>query len=81
MNIKLTFPRELFGTLSTLKRLNIPDQTRSYRIFWRNNPNERLKCYELLTVTNGTASAPYLAIRCLHELAKHQMSSRREQGI
>lgn len=46
-----------------------PDQRKFHRIFWRKNPSEELKIYELKTVTYGTASAPYLAIRCLHELA------------
>lgn len=39
------------------------------RIFWRENLKDKLKCFELNTVTYGTASAPYLAVRCLHQLA------------
>lgn len=45
------------------------DQRRFHRIFWRNNTTEKIRCYELKTITYGTASAPYLAIRCLHQLA------------
>ncbi|XP_039448155.1 uncharacterized protein LOC120427363 [Culex pipiens pallens] len=37
------------------------------RIFWRKKPNERLRVLELNTVTYGTASAPFLATRCLVE--------------
>lgn len=40
------------------------------RIFWRLHPTEELKCYELNTVTYRTASAPFLAIRCLCQLAE-----------
>lgn len=46
------------------------DQTKYQRIFWRSNPSEKLQCYELKTVTYGTASAPYLAVRCLVQLAR-----------
>ncbi|XP_055527560.1 uncharacterized protein LOC129720152 [Wyeomyia smithii] len=38
------------------------------RIFWRNSPTECLRILELLTVTYGTASAPFLATRCLNQL-------------
>lgn len=39
------------------------------RILWRKDPHESVKLYELNTVTYGTNCAPYLAIRCLRELA------------
>ncbi|XP_077296690.1 uncharacterized protein LOC143918623 [Arctopsyche grandis] len=39
------------------------------RILWRNNANEALKHFTLNTVTFGTASAPFLATRCLIKLA------------
>lgn len=39
-------------------------------ILWRNNANEHLQAYRLRTVTYGTASAPYLATRCLTYLAE-----------
>lgn len=39
------------------------------RILWRNNQSEPVKSFELNTVTYGTTCAPYLAIRCLRELA------------
>lgn len=39
------------------------------RIVWRPTPNERMKIYQLCTVTYGTASAPYLAVKSLQTLA------------
>lgn len=41
------------------------------RILWRNldEPNSDLQTYRLLTVTFGTSSAPYLAVRTLQQLA------------
>ena len=39
---------------------------------WRRSPEEPLKTFELLTVTYGTASAPYLATRCLQQLAEDE---------
>ncbi|XP_072386044.1 uncharacterized protein [Diabrotica undecimpunctata] len=50
-----------------------PEQRQLQRIFWRQNATDDLKCYQLNTVTYGTASAPYLAVRCLTQLAsKHE---------
>ncbi|VEN60332.1 unnamed protein product [Callosobruchus maculatus] len=45
------------------------DQTTYQKIFWRSDVSQPIQCYKLRTVTYGTASAPYLAIRCLIELA------------
>ena len=39
------------------------------RILWRDNTSEDIQDYRLLTVTFGTASAPYLAVRTLMQLA------------
>ena len=44
-----------------------PNNTQFQRIFWRNTPAEELKVYEILTVNFGTASAPYLATRCIKQ--------------
>ncbi|XP_055621927.1 uncharacterized protein LOC129765547 [Toxorhynchites rutilus septentrionalis] len=43
-----------------------------HRILWRNSSQEPIRTFELTTVTYGTASAPYLATRCLKELAKQE---------
>lgn len=45
-----------------------PEDRAYQRILWR-DPHEEIKTYELTTVTFGLAPAPYLAIRCLHQLA------------
>ncbi|XP_013194101.2 uncharacterized protein LOC106137743 [Amyelois transitella] len=38
-------------------------------IVWRDNPSEPLSMYQLNTVTYGMAASPYLAVRCLKQLA------------
>lgn len=47
-------------------------QTPLQRIVWREDPNEPLNVYELFTVTYGTASASFLAIRSLRYIAEIQ---------
>lgn len=46
-----------------------PNDTKYQKILWRVHPSELIRAYELLTVTYGTTSAPYLAIRVLQQLA------------
>ncbi|GBN11097.1 hypothetical protein AVEN_227060-1 [Araneus ventricosus] len=46
------------------------DQVDYQRIFWSFSPTEPVKSYRLLTVTYGTACAPFLAIRTLLQLAQ-----------
>ncbi|XP_072395146.1 uncharacterized protein [Diabrotica undecimpunctata] len=51
------------------------------RILWRRDPSNPISVYELNTVTYGTASASFLAIRYLHEVAyniseKHPLISK-----
>lgn len=45
------------------------DQRPLQMILWRSSEDEPIKTYALNTVTYGTTSAPYLAIRCLKQLA------------
>ncbi|XP_063979923.1 uncharacterized protein LOC135163947 [Diachasmimorpha longicaudata] len=45
-----------------------PEDRKYQRILWRDDDGP-VRTYELNTVTFGLASAPYLAIRCLHQLA------------
>lgn len=40
------------------------------RIIWRSSPQEKIQDFQLQTVTYGTASAQFLAVRTLHQLAK-----------
>ncbi|XP_011156998.1 uncharacterized protein LOC105194004 [Solenopsis invicta] len=46
-----------------------PSQTCLQRILWRENPADEVETYESATVTYGTATASYLATRCLTHLA------------
>ncbi|KAK9744620.1 putative peptidase (DUF1758) [Popillia japonica] len=45
------------------------DDLKYHRIFWRSDSSKSVKCYELQTITYGTASASFLATRCLQQLA------------
>ncbi|XP_052748654.1 uncharacterized protein LOC113522128 [Galleria mellonella] len=42
--------------------------TNFQRLVWRDHPESELQHMRLLRVTFGTASAPYLAVRCLHQI-------------
>ncbi|XP_056645826.1 uncharacterized protein LOC130451050 [Diorhabda sublineata] len=44
------------------------------QILWRDNPKSNFCTYHLNTVTYGTRSAPYLAIKCIKTLAEHNMN-------
>ncbi|XP_076666355.1 uncharacterized protein LOC143367960 [Andrena cerasifolii] len=48
--------------------LNVADR-KYHKILWRENITNPIKTYQLNTVTYGTASAPFLAVRTLHQLA------------
>lgn len=52
-----------------------PDQRKFQKIFWRSSPLDSLKVFTLNTVTYGTASAPYLATRCLKQLSNDLQTS------
>ncbi|XP_031348317.1 uncharacterized protein LOC116174520 [Photinus pyralis] len=45
------------------------DDRHLQNIVWRENVDEPLKAYQLNTITYGTKSGPYLATRCLYQLA------------
>ncbi|KAJ0173857.1 hypothetical protein K1T71_011006 [Dendrolimus kikuchii] len=47
-----------------------PSQRKLQLILWRENSSDELGIYQLNTVTYGTASAPYLSMRCLRQLAE-----------
>lgn len=44
------------------------------RIVWRESSDDAVVDYRLLTVTYGTASAPFLAIRCIQQLARDSVN-------
>lgn len=54
--------------------LNIPDRD-YHRIFWRETKNDPLQDYRLTTVTYGTTSAAFLAVRSLQQLANENSES------
>lgn len=45
------------------------EDTDYQRIVWRDHVEKEIKDYKLVTVTFGTASAPYLAVRALNQVA------------
>lgn len=45
-----------------------PEDCEYQHILWRSSSDHEVLEYELLTVTYGVSTAPYLTIRCLHEL-------------
>ena len=50
-----------------------PQDKNLQRILWRQSPDQHIQEYCLQTVTYGTASAPFLATRCLKKLAEDNM--------
>lgn len=49
-----------------------PSDRKYQRILWRFNPHDPLTIYQLNTLTYGTAAAPFLATRCLKQLAEDE---------
>lgn len=46
-----------------------PNHQTFQRIIWRQNENDPIQVFKLKTVTYGTTCAPFLAVRCLRQLA------------
>lgn len=71
-----TFKYALAADITKMYRqiLLDPADANFQRIFWRNNTNEEVKVFRLKTVTYGTSSAPFLAIRALRQLAIEKQS-------
>lgn len=65
-----SYPVAITGDLSKMYRnIDIASEDRPYQlILWFNG--DAVDTYCLNTVTYGTGSAPFVAIRCLHELAE-----------
>ncbi|KAL0839771.1 hypothetical protein ABMA28_016409 [Loxostege sticticalis] len=73
MSILLRFRQHKFIVTADIEKmyrmvLINPEQRSLQQILWRSDPTEKLRVYELNTVTYGTASAPYLATKCLTQL-------------
>ncbi len=49
-----------------------PEDTKLQGIVWTESPLEPIKTFELTTITYGTASAPFQAIRCLQQIANDE---------
>ncbi|XP_018576722.1 uncharacterized protein LOC108915233, partial [Anoplophora glabripennis] len=55
------------------RQINIHDSDKNLqRICWRKDSNDEIKIFTLNTVTYGTSSAPFLATRCLAQLAEDE---------
>lgn len=64
------------------RQILVDERFRSLQqIFWRSDPDQEIKQYKLNTVTYGTASAPYLATRCLIQLGRDCSDERVSQTI
>jgi hypothetical protein len=58
------------------RQINLTEEDKKmHHIFWREDPSEPVREYKLNTVTYGTASAPYLAVRVLQQLAQDEQES------
>lgn len=52
------------------RQIQITEEDQKYHhVLWRDSPDKPVKEYKLTTVTFGTASAPYLALRTMKQLA------------
>jgi hypothetical protein len=48
------------------------DDTSMQQIFWRESSQDPIKTFKLRTVTYGTSCAPFLAVRCLQQIAEDE---------
>lgn len=49
-----------------------PEDRKYQKILWRFDPSQPINIYQLKTVTYGTSAAPFLATRCLMQLANDE---------
>jgi hypothetical protein len=73
-NILLRFRQHQFVIKADIEKMYrqvlIEDNQKQYqKIFWRSDVSQPVKVYKLNTVTYGTSSAPFLAIRFLNQVA------------
>lgn len=72
MLLRFRLPRFVFTTdiEKMYRQILVNKQDRNLQlILWREDPGQPLRHYQLNTVTYGTSSAPYLAVKCLQQLA------------
>ncbi|XP_031335299.1 uncharacterized protein LOC116165130 [Photinus pyralis] len=72
-SILIRFRQNLFVVSADIEKMYrqilVDDKDRQFQlVFWREDPKDNIKTYKLNTITYGTSSAPFLAIRCLHQL-------------
>ncbi|XP_055947045.1 uncharacterized protein LOC129980690 [Argiope bruennichi] len=70
----IRFRKHIFAFTSDIRQMyrmiNIDESQRNLqRILWKEGANEPVKTYQLNTVTYGTVSAPYLAMRTLKQIS------------
>jgi len=51
--------------------VSVPDANLQQMV-WRKQPNQLVREYRLLMITYGTGNAPYLATKCLQQLAHNE---------
>lgn len=73
-SILIKFRRHQFIAIADIEKMYQqiwinPGQQNLQKIIWRERRTDKFKTFNLLTVTYGTKSAPYLATRCLQEIA------------
>jgi len=52
------------------RQIKVAEKYQEYQyILWRDDPKLPISEFKLTTVTYGTSAAPFLAVRCLRELA------------
>ncbi|XP_076649206.1 uncharacterized protein LOC143356978 [Halictus rubicundus] len=57
------------------RQIKVQDSDAIYqKILWRENEHEAIRVFKLTTVTQGTAPAPFLAARTLHQLSSDERS-------
>lgn len=75
--LRFRIPRFVFTAdiQKMYRQIAVQENDMKYQlIWWRTDPRLTLKCYKLRTVTYGTSSAPYLAMKCLQKLAEESGS-------
>lgn len=68
----MRFRKHAIGIIADINKMYrqvkiIPSQYNLQRIFWRENPNDKLKEYCLVVITYGLASSPHCAVRAMIE--------------
>ncbi|GBN56551.1 hypothetical protein AVEN_211235-1 [Araneus ventricosus] len=68
------FRKHIFAFTADIRQMyrmiNIDESQRKlHRILWKEDVNKPIKTYQLNTVTYGTVSAPYLAMRTLKQIS------------